>query len=54
MTFREWLIFEKTKLSATGLNAGGRASGDKGMYTPAKGMINPAIIKRKKIGIRSL
>lgn len=49
MTFREWLLSERTKFSATGLNAGGRASGDKGMYKPASMLVKP-----KKFRIRSL
>jgi hypothetical protein len=40
---------EKTKLSATGLRAGGRASGDLGMYKPAS-----ILTSRKKFKIRSL
>ena len=49
MTFREWIVSERTKFSATGLNAGGRSSGDKGMWKPAN-----MLVKRKKIRIRSL
>ena len=50
MTFREWLLSERTKFSVTGLGAGGRASGDKGMYRPAK----PFSILGKKKPLRSL
>jgi hypothetical protein len=49
LSFREWLVSEKTKFSATGLNAGGRSSGDKGMYKPAK----PFSILSKKTPLRS-
>lgn len=46
MTFREWLLSEKTKLSATGIKAGGRAS-NTGMYKPS-GPYNPLGSKKTK------
>ncbi len=49
MNFREWLLSERTKFSATGLNAGGRASGDKGMWKPVNMLVKP-----KKTKVRSL
>ena len=45
MSFREWLLNERTKFSATGIKAGGRASGDMGMYKPAKMLVRPKKFK---------